>query len=219
MTQPLTGVSLAIDAAAAMGTVAILREGTVIAEGEAVMRSGSSDFLLPAIDAAMNSAGVRMGDVARVICGSGPGSFTSLRIAGSIAKGIAHARGLPLLAASSLALMVAARSRTAGRYVAALDALRGEHYAATITVGEGGRVTAEEPFELVATAALAEHAAARAASLLVAGSEPGIGPHARGVALVNAVTVDLATWEPRYGRLAEAQVRWETQHGRPLEAS
>jgi tRNA threonylcarbamoyladenosine biosynthesis protein TsaB len=28
--------------------------------------------------------------------------------------------------------------------------------------------------------------------------------------------VDLASWEPDYGRLAEAQVRWERAHGRPL---
>jgi tRNA threonylcarbamoyladenosine biosynthesis protein TsaB len=29
--------------------------------------------------------------------------------------------------------------------------------------------------------------------------------------------VDLASWEPSYGRLAEAQVRWEAAHGRPLQ--
>jgi tRNA threonylcarbamoyladenosine biosynthesis protein TsaB len=27
---------------------------------------------------------------------------------------------------------------------------------------------------------------------------------------------DIASWEPAYGRLAEAQVRWESAHGRPL---
>ena len=30
--------------------------------------------------------------------------------------------------------------------------------------------------------------------------------------------VDLASWEPVYGRLAEAQVKWEAAHGRPLVA-
>ena len=29
--------------------------------------------------------------------------------------------------------------------------------------------------------------------------------------------VDLASWEPAYGRLAEAQVKWEAAHGRPLQ--
>jgi tRNA threonylcarbamoyladenosine biosynthesis protein TsaB len=48
-----------------------------------------------------------------------------------------------------------------------------------------------------------------------------VGPHARGVApilesIIESGPVDLASWEPDYGRLAEAQVRWEAAHGRPL---
>ena len=30
------------------------------------------------------------------------------------------------------------------------------------------------------------------------------------------IAVDLDAWEPSYGRLAEAQVKWEAAHGRPL---
>jgi tRNA threonylcarbamoyladenosine biosynthesis protein TsaB len=33
---------------------------------------------------------------------------------------------------------------------------------------------------------------------------------------IAAGPVDLARWEPMYGRLAEAQVKWEAAHGRPL---
>lgn len=52
------------------------------------------------------------------------------------------------------------------------------------------------------------------------GSE--IAPHARGaarlIALIEATpAADLAAWEPAYGRLAEAQVKWEATHGRSLE--
>jgi len=48
-------------------------------------------------------------------------------------------------------------------------------------------------------------------------------PRARGVARVEALLlargpVDVGRWEPSYGRLAEAQVRWESAHGRPLSA-
>jgi tRNA threonylcarbamoyladenosine biosynthesis protein TsaB len=31
-----------------------------------------------------------------------------------------------------------------------------------------------------------------------------------------AKPVELTTWEPQYGRKAEAQVRWEAAHGREL---
>jgi tRNA threonylcarbamoyladenosine biosynthesis protein TsaB len=46
-------------------------------------------------------------------------------------------------------------------------------------------------------------------------------PRAAAVAFVAAPwvrEVALATWEPAYGRLAEAQVKWEAAHGRPLAA-
>ena len=46
-------------------------------------------------------------------------------------------------------------------------------------------------------------------------------PKARAVAKLEALLeargpVDIASWEPSYGRLAEAQVRWESAHGTPL---
>ena len=52
------------------------------------------------------------------------------------------------------------------------------------------------------------------------GAPPGrlAQPHARSAMRVEATVVDLASWEPAYGRLAEAQVKWEASHGRPLGA-
>ena len=46
-------------------------------------------------------------------------------------------------------------------------------------------------------------------------------PHARGVArlggaVLESPPVPLDAWEPDYGRLAEAQARWEAAHGRRL---
>jgi hypothetical protein len=47
-----------------------------------------------------------------------------------------------------------------------------------------------------------------------------MNPHARGFArLLQAGTakqVEMTTWEPNYGRKAEAQVRWEAANGREL---
>jgi len=211
-------ITLAIDASTAAGSVAVLRDAMVIAEGEAVMRSGDREFLLPAIQGALARAGLTVGSVDRIVCGAGPGSFTSLRIAGSIAKGIAHARGIPLLAVSSLALLVAEGAQTTGTYVAAITALRGEHYVLTATVGEDGGVFEPGPFELIASGAIAGYAAERRATLI--GAPPGrpAQPHARSASRVEATMVNLASWEPAYGRLAEAQVKWEASHGRPLDA-
>jgi tRNA threonylcarbamoyladenosine biosynthesis protein TsaB len=46
---------------------------------------------------------------------------------------------------------------------------------------------------------------------------PHAAEAAQSLALAAAAgPVDLARWEPRYGRLAEAQVKWEAAQGRPL---
>ena len=147
-------ITLALDASTYVGTVAVLRDRTIVAEAEAVMRGELEERLMPAVVAAVSEAGCSVRDVTRVVCGGGPGSFTSLRIAGAIAKGIvmgSGARADGLFAVSSLALIVAGRSRAlaAGRWLALLDAMRGERHAALYEVGEGGTVRELERLGLV----------------------------------------------------------------------
>jgi tRNA threonylcarbamoyladenosine biosynthesis protein TsaB len=89
---------LALDAATPAASVAVLRGRRVLAERAAAMRPGADDALMPAVDAALLAAGLRPGDLAAVVCGAGPGGFTSLRIAGALAKGLAHATGCALVA-------------------------------------------------------------------------------------------------------------------------
>ena len=136
-------ITLALDASTQVGTVAVLRDRALVAEGEAVMRGEWEERLMPAVAATLGEAGCSVRDVTRVICGAGPGSFTSLRIAGAIAKGIVMGNGERvdgLFAVSSLALIVAGRSAhlEPGRWLALLDAMRGERYAALYEVGAAG---------------------------------------------------------------------------------
>jgi tRNA threonylcarbamoyladenosine biosynthesis protein TsaB len=153
--------------------------------------------------------------IQRVVCGAGPGSFTSLRIAASIAKGICHARGIPLFAVSSLSLIVAAAGKERGSYVVALDAMRGESFAALVSVADDGTIPSAVPVRIVPSPALAEEAAKAGAEWLSG------APHASGVtrmldSIIARGPADLGAWEPDYGRAAEAQVKWEAAHGRPL---
>ena len=90
--------------------------------------------------------------IERVVCGAGPGSFTSLRIAGAIAKGIANGVGCPLFAIPSMALIVGGDERAPGRYLAAIDALRGEFYVGLYEVGPDGAIIERERARLVPAA-------------------------------------------------------------------
>ncbi len=213
-------ITLALDAATYTGTVAILDGAAILFECEAPMRGERQERLMPAVAAAIEGAAVEGADVQRIVCGAGPGSFTSLRIAASIAKGLATAWSRPLFAVSSLGLIVAgaATTLTPGRYAAAIDALRGETYVAMLELDAAGSLRAISPPERVATRDLSSLAAQMEARLIGPGQALDVKPHARGVAQLEAAifAVDLSSWEPSYGRLAEAQVKWEAAHGRPL---
>ena len=215
-------LTLALDAATYEGGVAVIRDGRVLAERTVAMRGETEERLMPAVLAALAEAGCTVREVGCVVCGEGPGSFTSLRIAGAIAKGVAFGNAVPLYAVSSLALVVAGAPDLApGAYLAVLDAMRGERYVAPYVKAADGTIAVAGPMARV-TAAEAAEVAARSGAVAVGPLEAtACGPHARGVAsLLPAIlatgAVSLDAWEPAYGRLAEAQVKWEAAHGRPL---
>jgi tRNA threonylcarbamoyladenosine biosynthesis protein TsaB len=214
-------ITLALDASTYVGSVCVVAGRDVLSARTVPMRDARSERLMPAVAEALGEAGMSADQMDRVVCGEGPGSFTSLRIAASIAKGLAAATGRPLYAVSSLALMVAAvrPPLAAGDYLAVLDALRGEAYAARCLIDERGEVAEVSAVALVGRDDLAAVAGGRP----IVGDERGAAavPDARGVLRTLALLdrsgpVDLRHWEPRYGRVAEAQRRWEATHGRSL---
>jgi tRNA threonylcarbamoyladenosine biosynthesis protein TsaB len=222
-------VTLALEGATYQGSVAVIRGSAVVAERTlsgadgGLPRSGRGEMLMPAVAECLNEARVTGKDVSRVVCGAGPGSFTSLRVAGSIAKGLASGYGVELFAVSSLMLTVAARPDLApGRYVSLLDAMRDEFYAQRVEVGEDGVARRVAAAGIIAATDV-QNVLGRESDIYLIGPGQPIAayPLARGVArllddILATGPVDIAAWEPDYGRLAEAQVRWEAEHGRPL---
>lgn len=217
---------LAIDASTYAGSVALVRGSSVIAEQTVAMRGEREERLMPAVAALLESAGARVNSIEGIVCGGGPGSFTSLRIAASIAKGLAVALDRPLYAVSSLLLAVAGvpEERPPGRYVVLLDAMRGEFYAALVDVDSSGGLALVTPYHILPAEQASEFATGEGGEPVGQTVGAGPAPHARGVgrllrtpvgqAAIRPVSLD--DWEPDYGRLAEAQVRWEALHGRPL---
>jgi tRNA threonylcarbamoyladenosine biosynthesis protein TsaB len=129
-----------------------------------------------------------------------------------------------LFAVSSLVLTVTGSksSLRPGEYLSVLDAMRGEFFAARVLLNSGGSANQVGLTTILSAEQLAD-ASVREGVLGVIGPAQEIDshPHARGVAAIlssvlDSGPVDLASWEPDYGRLAEAQVRWEATHGRKL---
>lgn len=217
-------ITLAVDASTYRGTVAVLDDSRVVGAQSAAMRGRDAELLMPAVDATLREARCTVRDLERVVCGAGPGSFTSLRIAASLAKGLAVGRRVPLFGVSSLALIVAANvkagARRSRRYLAVLDALRDESYVAAFE-HDGSTVTSAGAMQRVPTDQVPSIAEQEDARAVGPDQIDAWWPHASGVSLLGATLeadgpVELASWEPIYGRMAEAQVKWEAVHGRTL---
>ncbi|MGH7653000.1 MAG: tRNA (adenosine(37)-N6)-threonylcarbamoyltransferase complex dimerization subunit type 1 TsaB [Gemmatimonadaceae bacterium] len=222
--------TIALEGSTYRGSVALLRHSRVVAErslgGEdgGVQRSGKGEKLMPAIAECLKEARIERDEIARIVCGAGPGSFTSLRVAGSVAKGLAIGYGVDLFAVSSLLLIVtgAPSPLPAGDYLSVLDAMRGEFFVARVKANGDQTAVQVGSSMLMRADDLRELAEQERGSRVVGpGQQIDLYPHARGVAplletIVAGGKVDLASWEPDYGRLAEAQVRWEAENRRPL---
>ena len=99
---------LAFDTATDRATSALVDDGEVL--GERVSRAAT---LLADVDALLRQAGAHPRDLGGLALGTGPGSFTGIRIGLAAARGLALALGLPAAGVSTLdALAAGARGAT-----------------------------------------------------------------------------------------------------------
>ena len=137
---------LAFDTGTAFMSIAVCRtQGGQAQQWHHTTAGGAkaSTDLIPAILDLMQQAGLRLQDLDAICFGSGPGSFTGLRTACSVAQGLAFGAGVPVLAVDSLlavaedARHTALHAQTAGVVTALLDARMEEMYCATFAFHNG----------------------------------------------------------------------------------
>ncbi len=126
---------LAFETSTRLGSVGLWRDGLAFEETLGI-QGAHSEVILPAIQRALELTDTSRDDIEAIVVGSGPGSFTGVRIAASLAKGWVMARGTPLYAYSSL-LAVAAGCGREGPICPLFDARRGEVYAACYAFEDG----------------------------------------------------------------------------------
>jgi len=99
-------------------------------------------LLLPMIETLFASAGIKAADLDGVAFGSGPGSFTGVRIAAATAQGIAFGADVGVIPVSSLQALAqgAVREHNASRILAAFDARMGEVYWGAYALDDDGIV-------------------------------------------------------------------------------
>lgn len=117
----------------------------VAASLEVEARRASNTQLLPRIDALLKANGVEKRQLACIVCGRGPGSFTGVRIAMATAKGIASALEVPLYGISTLDSIAWGLHHAGlrGRAAVVADAMRKEVYPVRFELVDDGVVRLE----------------------------------------------------------------------------
>lgn len=98
-----------------------------------------SELILPMIDRVLSDSGVSQSQLDAVAFCRGPGSFTGVRIAASVAQGLAVAQDLPIVAISSLTALAQGCYRRLAKtqVLAGLDARMSEVYWTACELREG----------------------------------------------------------------------------------
>jgi len=95
-------LTLAFDTATGVATSALVRDGEVLGE-----RSSLAVRVLADAEELLEQAGAEPRELSRLVVGTGPGSFTGVRMGLAAARGLAFALDLPLAGVSTLAALAA----------------------------------------------------------------------------------------------------------------
>jgi tRNA threonylcarbamoyladenosine biosynthesis protein TsaB len=170
---------LAFDTSTEILRAGVQRAHAFVLHEEAAGGARASATLIPLLQSLLARAGLSLRELDAIVFGRGPGSFTGLRTACSVAQGLGFGAGVPVLGVDTLlAVAEDARERQDARQVVALlDARMNEVYASRYVHGEQGwkreggvALARPEAIEVPAGWALAGNAFAAYGDALPAGA-------------------------------------------------
>lgn len=224
MTVPLI---LAIETTTRLCSVALGRDGTLLAEREIESeRHAHAEKVNVFVGEVMQEAGLALKEINAVAVGIGPGSYTGSRIGLSAAKGLCYALDFPIIGLNTLGTLVHAADQAVGArgssYWPMIDARRmevftQEHDARGHAIGEVHPLILEEAWIANGGDRFVFGDGADKAAELWKGAPrithlPGIKAHARAMLveadrrLRDGAVDDLAYLVPLYGKPANVTV-------------
>lgn len=140
---------LGIDTATDVLAVAITNDNTLITEYRSNIRRAHAEKLIGAIDLVLHDADVSLHDIDVIAVGTGPGSFTGLRIGIAAVKGLAFAAMIPVVAVSSLDAL-ALQAGLHSNPICPLVKAQGDEAYAAIYQAEHGNIVRKTDYQIIA---------------------------------------------------------------------
>ncbi len=122
---------LAIELSTSRGQIAVMRDGMLLHESEFVSERSHNSLLFRPLGEALEAAG---GPLSLIVVGTGPGSYTGVRIAIAAAQGVAFSRNALVIGLPSVAAAEAGEGLPGFSFIG--DARRGQFYAAKVSEGK-----------------------------------------------------------------------------------
>ena len=120
---------LGIDTSTKICTCSIFdSENGIIAETSLSVKKNHSNIVMPIIDNLFKISDLTINDIDKIAVAIGPGSFTGVRIALGIAKGLAMALNKPLIAVNELDILEAIASGDENEIIPLIDARKERVY-------------------------------------------------------------------------------------------
>ena len=120
---------LGIDTSTKICTCSIFdSENGVIAETSLSVKKNHSNIVMPIIDNLFKISDLTINDIDKIAVAIGPGSFTGVRIALGIAKGLAMALNKPLIAVNELDILEAIADGNENEVIPLIDARKERVY-------------------------------------------------------------------------------------------
>lgn len=134
-----------LETSTSLCSAALLEDGEIVASRRSSEPRAHAAMTAPFVKEMLDERGLRVSDCDAVCLSMGPGSYTGLRVGSSTAKGLCFGGGIPLLAVSTLDVLVAQAQKEGlpegCRYIVPMiDARRMEVYTAVYTA-DGQRLT------------------------------------------------------------------------------
>lgn len=128
---------LAVDTATERCSVALWMDGEII-QRERLLNRAHAEAVLPMVNEVLAEAGFALSQMDGIAFGRGPGGFTGVRVAVSVAQGLAFGTGLPVLPVSDLAAVAYGvfRRHAEQRIMVCMDARMGEVYAGAYAISD-----------------------------------------------------------------------------------